>query len=246
MPKRVNVDQLLSDLNHAGRAAGFSVESFGREGAFPLLGMTRAAASDISSARHVYVSSVIHGDEPAGPLALLQMLRDDALPRHHHLYLCPVLNPRGLAAGTRETPEGLDLNREYTHFRAPGTAAHRDWIDERLSRVDVAVHLHEDWEAKGFYLYELNFGERQGYADDILRAVEPLLPIEAASKIDGHTARDGIIRPDHVPDVPEGLPEAIFFYQRFRCLNYTLETPSAFPMERRIFAQRAAILELLR
>lgn len=246
MPKRVNVDQLIADLENAGRAAGFSVESFGRAGPFPLLGMRRSASADAPAARHTYVSGGIHGDEPAGALALLETLRDDALPRHHHLYLCPLLNPRGLAAGSRETPEGLDLNRDYTRFRDPGTAAHRNWIEARLPRIDLAVHLHEDWEAKGFYLYELNFTGGLGHAAEILRAVEPILPIESATEIDGHGATDGIIRPDHVPDIPEGLPEAIFFHRRFDCLNYTLETPSAFPMERRLAAQRAALRELLR
>ena len=241
----VNVDQLIADLENAARTADFSVDYFGHAGPHPLLGMRRAAFCPDESTRHIYISGGIHGDEPAGPFALLELLRDNALPTHHHLHLCPVLNPRGLAVGTRETPEGTDLNRDYSRFRDPGTVAHRQWIEARLPRIDLAAHLHEDWEAQGFYLYELNFTGGSDRAAEILRAVAPILPIESATEIDGHSAQHGIIRPGRLPEVTEGLPEAIFFHQRFGCPNYTMETPSGYPMERRVAAQRAALLKLL-
>jgi hypothetical protein len=46
----------------------------------------------------VYISAGIHGDEPAGPLAALQLLRENHWPADAALWLCPVF--RSTAAKT--------------------------------------------------------------------------------------------------------------------------------------------------
>ena len=118
MPNRVNVDQLLIDLRNAATAAGFDIQTYGQVENWPLYGLIRRAASSNKAAQQIYISGGIHGDEPAGPLALLELLRTDALPRDCDLWLCPLMNPAGLAAGTRENEHGIDLNRDYTDFRS--------------------------------------------------------------------------------------------------------------------------------
>ena len=60
----------------------------------------------------VYLSAGIHGDEPAGPLALLELLKNDFFNSECHWLLCPTLNPTGLSASTRENSSGVDLNRD--------------------------------------------------------------------------------------------------------------------------------------
>lgn len=59
----------------------------------------------------------IHGDEPAGTEACLELARwADSAPRQlsgYELCLYPECNPSGLRAGTRHSREGLDLNREF-------------------------------------------------------------------------------------------------------------------------------------
>ena len=67
-----------------------------------------------------YLSAGIHGDEPAGLLALHDLIRDDAWPDHLNLGICPCLNPQGFERGTRENASGHDLNRDYrTPRRSP-------------------------------------------------------------------------------------------------------------------------------
>jgi hypothetical protein len=155
------------------------------------------------------------------------------------------LNPTGLANGTRENTDGLDLNRDYSDLKSEEIRAHVAWVEQNIQSLDQALHLHEDWESKGFYLYELNFGGHESYAKRILNAVEQHLPIEWAEEIDGHPARGGIIRPDELPEVVEGDPEAIYFQKKFGGLNYTLESPSALPLEQRVAALKAAVLSAL-
>jgi protein MpaA len=242
MPNRVNVDQLLIDLQQAATKSGFHAIEYGWIASYPLFGFTRKSPEPSPSTRRIYLSAGIHGDEPAGPFALLELLRHDALPKEHDYFICPVMNPTGLASGTRENAEGIDLNRDYTDFRSAEIAAHRDWARENITQLDLALHLHEDWEASGFYLYELNLDHHPSRAPAILTAVQAHIPIEAAHKIDGHPARGGIIRPNSLAEVPEGLPEAIYFQKAYRGINHTLETPSARMLTKRVAAQKAAIL----
>ncbi len=246
MPNRVNVDQLLIDLRNAATAAGFEVQTYGQVNHWPLHGFIRRATGSHEGSRQVYISSGIHGDEPAGPLALLELIRSDALPRDCELWICPLMNPAGLAAATRENPQGIDLNRDYTEFASPEIAAHRQWVDQNIQSLDLALHLHEDWESKGFYLYELNFDGQPSRSPSILAAARQYLPIETARLIDDHPARGGIIRPESLPEVPEGLPEALYFQQHFGGINHTLETPSSLPIEQRVGGMQAAVLAAIR
>jgi len=242
MPNQINVDQLLIDLRNAATAAEFEVQTYGQVNHWSLYGFIRRATGSHEGSQQVYISSGIHGDEPVGPLALLELLRNDALPRDCDLWLCPLMNPAGLAADTRENPQAIDLNRDYTDFVSPEIAAHRDWGTQHIQRLDLALHLHEDWESTGFYLYELNFDGQPSRSPAILKAVGAHLPIETARLIDDHPARDGIIRPQTMPEVPEGLPEALYFKQHFGGINHTLETPSSLPLAQRLAGMQAAVL----
>lgn len=235
----------LARLAEAGANAGFAVETFGRRESYPLLGLRRPALDREAGERELYLSAGIHGDEPAGPQALLELLEEDALPRGHAYVICPLLNPAGMVRGTRENPEGIDLNRDYRHFASDEISAHAAWLERSVRRITHALHLHEDWESQGFYLYELNFTRQPGLSGEILQAVRPLLPIETAEIIDGRIARQGVIRPDHIPELEEGDPEAIYLQKRYGGLNYTVETPSAKDLAQRVKALKAATLAIV-
>jgi protein MpaA len=64
------------------------------------------------SAPATVVVGVIHGTEPAG-LAVIARLRRMPLAPGVHLWLVPTVNPDGLAAGTRQNAQGVDLNRNW-------------------------------------------------------------------------------------------------------------------------------------
>ena len=131
---------------------GWREEVFHEHGGVRISAWCRGPAQ---AARRVYISAGIHGDEPAGPLALLRLVRADHWPDQCEFLLCPALNPYGLAHNQRVNRDGLDLNRQYLKPVAPEVVSHCAWLTEQ-GRFDLALCLHEDWEAKGFYLYELN------------------------------------------------------------------------------------------
>ena len=188
-----------------------------------------------------YLSAGIHGDEPAGPLAALELLKcgafDDGGWR-----LCPVLNPCGLATGSRDNAEGLDLNRDYLSRRSPEVRAHAAWL-ESVSCPSLFLSLHEDWEYSGFYMYEINLGEDcPQRAARILDEVAERLPVETAAVIDDHVVRaPGWIYHAAEADLPEQWPEAIFLAKRGCPLSFTYETPSSLRLESRIAAHAAAV-----
>ena len=151
-----------------------------------------------------------------------------------------MLNPDGLARGVRENSSGIDLNRDYRHLQAPEVRAHIGWL-RRQPNFDLAVCVHEDWESTGFYLYELNPDSRPSLAPPILKAVSKVCPIDMSPTIEGREAKGGVIRPKLDPQEREKWPESIYLQVNHTRLSYTIETPSALPIETRVAAHRAAL-----
>ena len=102
--------------------------------------------------------------------------------------------------------------------------------------------LHEDWEAAGFYLYELNPDQRPSRASAIIQAVSGVCPIETATLIDGRPCDgSGVIRPATDPTARPDWPEAFWLLQNRCRQSLTLEAPSDFPLANRVEALSAAV-----
>jgi protein MpaA len=230
-------------MQTAARAAGFRVESFGEIAGLPLYAVTRRTRGPRP---RVYLSAGIHGDEPAGPLALLDLMERGVFDERAVWFICPLLNPVGFTKRTRENADGIDLNRDYKALRSLEIQAHARWLQAQPN-FDAALCLHEDWEATGYYLYELNPGQRRrGLAAEILTNVMNVCPIEPATQIDGRpVAERGILRPVDDPQLRELWPESIYLRAHHTPLGYTLEAPSSFPIAQRVAAHCAAVEAVL-
>jgi murein peptide amidase A len=185
--------------------------------------------------KRLYISAGMHGDEPAGPRAVLELMMENEWPEGIEVWLCPCLNPTGLASNQRENAQGLDLNRQYLSLRAEETRAHVAWLEQQPA-FDFTLCLHEDWEAHGFYVYELNPDNRPSLAEEIVRRVAHVCPIDPSPLIEGRDARQGIIRPSSAPFSRFDWPEAFYLIHHKTRLSYTLEAPSDFPLTTRIGA----------
>lgn len=188
----------------------------------------------------MYLSTGIHGDEPSGPLALRRLIEENDWPRWIDFWVVPCLNPGGYRLNTREDANGIDLNREYRNPRAAAVRAHIGWL-ERQPRFDLTVVLHEDWEANGFYIYELNPENRPSLAEPVIEAMRGVCPIETASQVDGWDCRAGIIRPAEPPEKREQWAEALYLITHKSPQSCTLETPSDFPLPFRVHAHAWAL-----
>jgi hypothetical protein len=222
----------------AARNHGFRAEPLTEVSGVPLVAYTKHTPGPRP---HIYVSSGIHGDEPATPDSLLHMLEAGLFDTRATWFLCPLLNPSGYLRGTRENDAGIDLNRDYLDLRSHEISAHVGWL-RRQPRFDLAFCLHEDWEARGFYLYELNPEARPTLADVMINVARLHGSIESTAIIDGRPSHaPGIIRPENDPLLREQWPEAIYLLKHHCSLVYTLETPSVTPRAQRIATHTAAV-----
>jgi predicted deacylase len=228
---------LVRRLERAGQKAGFHPETFGEAGGCPLIALTKRTAG---IRPRVYFSAGIHGDEPATSLALLSLIETGDFDGRATWFLCPLLNPDGLARGTRENAAGTDLNRDYRSPVSTEVLAHIAWLRSQPN-FDIALCVHEDWESTGFYLYELNPDKRASAAKPMITAAARVCPIDMSPVIEGREARGGIIRPILNPQEREKWPESIYLQVHHTRLSYTIETPSSLPIDQRVTAHVAAI-----
>jgi hypothetical protein len=197
--------------------------------------------------RRVLLTSGTHGDEPAGPPAVLQFLEqvcadpEPALLGTFEFWVLPCLNPHGYIHGTRENGDGVDINRTFEDGSTPEAAAVRQLL--KGQRFDVLVEFHEDWEYEGYYLYEV-CGRGAALGSRIVERIESIGPIHRGPGADGYPVVDGVIHP--TPEVLEqqGIGyKALPLYVLKYCTDHsvTSETPSTWDLPRRLQAHLTAL-----
>ena len=98
----------------------------------------------------IAIAAGVHGDEPAGPWALLELIETGALDRSFCYRIWPCVNASGLIAGTRANANGVDINRTFDGIGASREASAVLAANRGLKFV-LSLDLHEDYDAKGFY-----------------------------------------------------------------------------------------------
>jgi hypothetical protein len=169
----------------------------------------------------VHVAAGVHGDEPAGPLALIALAEGRMLAADFAYRIWPCINPTGFDAGTRESVDGTDINRTFARGGSSPESkavvmANRDY------KFELSIDLHEDDECDAFYAYEYGIG-----SELFVNARRPDPTLEA-EEIGGLSLTLLLIR--------NASPRAV-----------TLETPSAvLPLQERVDAHVRAVREALR
>src|SRR6267154_1799426 len=98
----IDLTVILNDCVVAARANGWSIENISAAPKPGLVALTRLPTLDAQPSFRIYISAGIHGDEPAGPLAVRKLLQENTWPKNCALWLCPCLNPSGFARNLRE------------------------------------------------------------------------------------------------------------------------------------------------
>ncbi len=194
----------------------------------------------------LYISAGIHGDEAATTEGLITWAEKHAARLvEMPLFLLPCLNPWGLANNVRADAHGVDLNRSFHREDLPLISAVRSAVAGR--KFAAALMLHEDYDAQGVYLYEIQRVEPY-WGETLLAAARAHLPTDPRTRIDGRKVAGGIYRRrmDWRRFNRIGYPEAIWLHQRHSARTFTVETPSEFALEQRVAAQVAMIEETMR
>lgn len=238
--ERIDIRETVREILGAAHERGWVIDHRTARPGVLLPMLSRPPRIPGTWAPRIYLSTGIHGDEPAGPKAALDLIRDEVLPTDAWLWLCPCLNPTGFPRNTRESAEGLDLNRDYRHLRSGEIREHVDWLQQQ-PMFDLTLCLHEDWEAAGFYVYELNPDQQPSLAEAIVEAARDVCPIDLSPEIDGRPAVQGIIRPNIDPALRSEWPEALYLVNHKTRLSYTLEAPSDFDLRVRVASLYAGV-----
>jgi len=236
----IDLDNILNQLESSSNAKAWKTEHLplGKSSRESLLCLE---SSDTHRQKSVLISGGIHGDEPATTAAIAQLIINDELPGSISYYVFPCLNPTGMRRGVRENAEGFDLNRDYFKKKTNEVQTHLRKL-EALPRFDLALHLHEDWEADGFYLYELSQENTPAiYGRPIIDQVGKVCPVELAKKIEGMPADRGLIHPRHRYLDRDDWPEAFHMMRHKTDHCLTLEAPSDFELNVRVKALTTAV-----
>ena len=248
----IDIDAVQHEIANVAAALGWEKVLFLDEPGRQLAAYRRPGSEPLGS---IYLSAGIHGDEPAAPLAILQLLWEHQWPANWSIYLCPCLNPDGFRGNARMNAEGIDLNRDYFRTRSREIAAHIAWL-EKQPRFSATISLHEDWEAVGFYAYQLGSLSLDQVMRRIFDAAAPICAVDHSPLIDHLPADHGMLdlafhslqaNEKLIDAFAEGeartIPatalesvwsEPVYLINRKTPISYTLETPSAFPLDIRI------------
>ncbi len=218
---------------------GFRMRKYGEAGGYDLFYLERRKlAKDVPS---IYFSAGIHGDEPAATEALIEWAeKNSKLLREFNFLIFPCLNPWALVNNTRRDAEGRDLNRCYHLKNLPQITEHIRLMTSRP--FDLALALHEDYDAVGVYLYEVPT-RKPFWGDKLLKAAAPVIRPDPRPKIEGRPAKRGAIRPTISVDLMPEWPEAFILHFQKIPRVFTIETPSEFHLDTRVEAHMAIISE---
>lgn len=184
----------------------------------------------------IYLSSGVHGDEPAGVLGLLgwaeSQLCSWAL---GDVLIFPLLNPWGLMNNRRVDLTGIDINRIFDSVNHPLVRAWKESLGEK--KFAASICLHEDFDARGCYCYEIYRSNKPRFGRDALEAACDEIPVDFSPEIEGRESDRGLLDVDELPDLDEpGVPEAFPLYRDHSEVSLTFETPSEYSLYARVRA----------
>lgn len=227
---------LLRRWRAAARRVGWRARTLATVGDWPVLALDSPAAA-AGAPGGLYASAGMHGDEPAPAWGLLEWFEAQAERlADRPVSVVPCFNPHGFTANTRTDHHGEDLNRQFHRNDHPLVAAWRAWLGPRP--LALGLCLHEDYDARGTYCYELTRRGGPRLGERLLTACEAVLPRESRSRIEGRRASRGLIRRTVPPRDLPGIPEAIALHFYHARHNLTFETPSEFCLNDRVLAHR--------
>lgn len=141
----------------------------------------------------VVFSAGIHGDEIAGPYAVLQFLAEyKEVDPSIRIILFPVVNPYGFDRGIRQNAFRQDINRRFCDKLLVGEAKA---VVEVIKRVkpDYFVSLHEWFGKDGFYMYASDAINKEKILGIPKIAVDKGFKVFNGSKINGEDCVEGVI-----------------------------------------------------
>lgn len=127
--------------------------------------------------KQILITAGVHGDEPAGVEAAIKFLiRDNSeLLYHFSFTVIPCINPDGYIHNIRENADKIDINRSFETEDVMEAVIVKNAICNM--QFTFSIDFHEDYETKGFYLYE-GIRKEQYLGPKITKVVKSIGPID--------------------------------------------------------------------
>jgi hypothetical protein len=201
----------------------------------------------------IAIASGVHGDEPAPPWALLDLVERRELDAHYSYRAWPCTNPSGYAGRTRENADGFDVNRSFG--RGGQTPEARAIVTANRDRkFALSLDLHEDCDAEGFYCYEYGAGDVGRRVVNAVAAagypIQDLHRCDLGGPVAEYVLDEGVARPPARLEIEAigGLSYTLSVVRHAAARALTFETPVRMPWADRIaihsIAVKAAIAAL--
>ena len=188
-------------------------------------------ASSAQRPRRVLITGGMHGDEPAGVEVVLQFLERDntTLLKNFSFLVIPCINPYGYVHNTRETLDGIDINRAFETDDVAEVAIVKKALGQ--TQFSLAIDFHEDYDATGFYLYEGKRDEK--YIGPRLataaKAIGPLDPEDPGE--DAPDLAEGVYKVATSWGTQGLTPYLLHFHSEHVIIS---ETPTVWQLEQRV------------
>lgn len=197
---------------------------------------------NVSDPIRIGIFAAIHGDEPAGALAVIHFLKELAtqseLSFDYEIHAYPICNPTGFEDNTRHSRNGCDLNREFwkNSTRNEVRLLERELRNHHFSGI---IQLHADDTSDGIYGFVRGHTLTENLLRPALLEAGKILPRNINALIDGFAARDGIIRElyEGVLASPAEMNPVPF--------EIVFETPGNAPMDLQVQALVVALKTIL-
>jgi len=234
---------LVTRWRAVARSSGSKFQRLTKADGFDVFSLRTPALQETGG---IYISAGIHGDEAGSTEGLITWAEKQGkklakLP----LFILPCLNPWGLVLNRRSDAGNNDINRSFHCEHFPLISAIKQLAAPY--QFSAALMMHEDYDAQGAYLYELQ-QLKPYWGEALLTAARQHIPTDPRARIDGRNMANGVYRRrmDLRRFTAIGYPEAIWLHLEHTARTFTVETPSEFALEQRVAAQMAMLDELVR
>lgn len=190
----------------------------------------------------IFLSSGVHGDEPAGVEAVMRFLESDNsnLLNKFEFFILPCLNPYGYSRNVRWNSEGLDINRTFENNLSMEAVLVKTLLADK--QFDLSVDFHEDWEYRGFYLFEIS-KDNLDLGKEIISKLDCNCEIKKEAMIDGFINNNGVIRLD-CEEFGERVM-ALYLANNHVQHSITLETPTQWDFDKRVLTHLESLSIIL-
>lgn len=190
----------------------------------------------------IFLSAGVHGDEPAGVEAVIRFLESDNsdLLNKFEFFIIPCLNPYGYSRNVRWNSDGLDINRTFENNLSMEAILVKTLLADK--QLDISIDFHEDWEYRGFYLFEISKNNFE-LGKDIVDKLGCKCEIKKEAMIDGFINKEGVIKLN-CEDFGERVM-ALYLANNHVNHSITLETPTQWAFDKRVLTHLESLSIIL-